>query len=131
VQEEQRANYCPKHISTVYAHYKHQSSMSYVLNHKISGTITIAAGAGQANLEFHPEHETCVLLAFSPQTSSTTYNVSIHDEDRSFLIYNREDVEGDFAEQVELPFTGDYSIRIDTASEDEPIDYYLTNKYRS
>jgi hypothetical protein len=57
-------------------------------------------------------------IIISPATSTTTYNLTITN-DNSLDVFTSDSIEGDFIEEVALPFRGVYTVAIDSATKDE------------
>jgi len=57
-------------------------------------------------------------IIISPATSSTTYNLTITN-DNSLDMFISESITGDFIEEVALPMRGVYTVTVDQATKDE------------
>ena len=57
-------------------------------------------------------------IIVKPATSSTTYNLDITNSD-SLPVFSSDSIEGNFVEEVAIPFRGIYTVAISSATKDE------------
>ena len=85
----------------------HSENMTGTTSSGALSTNTVAALSGIARE-----------IIISPATSTTTYNLVITN-DNSLTVFKSSSIEGDFIEEVALPFRGVYTVAVSQATKDE------------
>jgi len=80
--------------------------------------LTVTTSSGDASINTRHIRGMCYQILITPVTPTVTFNYAIEDSDGIEVFYRTSEV-GEYAELTDLPLRGIYTIKVDSATEDE------------